>query len=106
MAHSLAGGFGQAGMFAYIISSPRLFIEFYGIAPQHYGLLFGANAAGLIVGSQISARLLRTHTPLQLQRGAMHALAAASLALLALALDALLNTPLPMSCLEGYMFSK
>src|SRR3546814_3343908 len=60
MAHSLAGGFGQAGMFAYIISSPHLFIELYGVDPQHYGLLFGANAAGLIVGSQVSARLLRT----------------------------------------------
>ncbi|MBV7486959.1 multidrug effflux MFS transporter [Bordetella sp. BOR01] len=106
MAHSLAGGFGQAGMFAYIISSPRLFIEFYGIDPQHYGLLFGANAAGLIVGSQISARLLRTHTPLQLQRGALHALAAASLAMLALALAGLMTLPLLMACLVGYMFSQ
>ena len=106
MAHSLAGGFGQAGMFAYIISSPRLFIELYGIDPQHYGLLFGANAAGLIVGSQISARLLRTHTPLQLQRGALNALALASLAALALALAGLMTLPLLMACLIGYMFSQ
>ena len=47
---SLAGGMGQAGMFAYIVGSPRIFIELYGIAPQYYGLLFGANAAALIVG--------------------------------------------------------
>jgi len=106
MAHSLAGGFGQAGMFAYIISSPHLFIELYGIDPQHYGLLFGANAAGLIVGSQISARLLRTHTPLQLQRGALNALALASLVALALALAGLMTLPLLMACLIGYMFSQ
>ncbi|MBO1112460.1 multidrug effflux MFS transporter [Bordetella petrii] len=106
MAHSLAGGFGQAGMFAYIISSPHLFIELYGVDPQHYGLLFGANAAGLIIGSQISARLLRTHTPLQLQRGALTALAAASLAALALALTGLMTLPLLMACLIGYMFSQ
>ena len=64
MAHSLAGGFGQAGMFAYIIGSPRVFIELYGVPPQYFGLLlFGANALSLIVCSQISARLLRTHPP-------------------------------------------
>lgn len=106
MAHSLAGGFGQAGMFAYIISSPRLFIELYGVDPQHYGLLFGANAAGLIIGSQVSARLLRTCTPLQLQRGALTALAVASLAALALALAGLMTLPLLMACLIGYMFSQ
>ncbi len=106
MAHSLAGGFGQAGMFAYIISSPRLFIELYGVDPQHYGLLFGANAAGLIIGSQVSARLLRTYTPLQLQRGALTALAVASLAALALALAGLMTLPLLMACLIGYMFSQ
>ncbi|MCD0501810.1 multidrug effflux MFS transporter [Bordetella petrii] len=106
MAHSLAGGMGQAGMFAYIVSSPRLFIELYGVDPQHYGLLFGANAAGLIIGSQISARLLRSHTPLQLQRGALNALAVASLAALALALAGLMTLPLLMACLVGYMFSQ
>jgi len=106
MAHSLAGGLGQAGMFAYIISSPRLFIELYGVDPQHYGLLFGANAAGLIIGSQISARLLRRHTPLQLQRRALNALAAASLAALALTLAGQMSLPLLMACLVGYMFSQ
>jgi len=106
MAHSLAGGLGQAGMFAYIVSSPRLFIELYGVDPQHYGLLFGANAAGLIIGSQVSARMLRSRTPLQLQRGALNTLAAASLAALALALAGLMTLPLLMACLVGYMFSQ
>ena len=41
-----------------------------GVPPQYFGLLFGANALSLIVCSQISARLLRTHPPRLLQRAA------------------------------------
>ena len=106
MAHSLAGGFGQAGMFAYIIGSPRVFIELYGVPPQYYGLLFGTNALSLIICSQISARLLRTHTPRQLQRRALTSLACASLAAVALALAGWMTLPLLMACLICYMGSQ
>ncbi|WP_459614785.1 Bcr/CflA family multidrug efflux MFS transporter [Bordetella sp. 2513F-2] len=106
MAHSLAGGLGQAGMFSYIIGSPRLFIELYGVTPQHYGVLFGANAAALIIGSQVSARLLRKHQPQFLQRRALTALAIASLAGIALTLAGLMALPVLMVCLMGYMFSQ
>ncbi|ARP87265.1 multidrug effflux MFS transporter [Bordetella genomosp. 9] len=106
MAHSLAGGFGQAGMFAYIVGSPRVFIDLYGVDPQHYGLLFGLNAAGLIGGSQVSARLLRRHTPRTLQRRALNTLAAASLVAVLLTLAGWMTLPLLMVCLIGYMTSQ
>lgn len=106
MAHSLAGGFGQAGMFAYIIGSPRVFIELYGVDPKYYGLLFGTNALSLIICSQISARLLRTHTPRQLQRRALTSLACASLAAVALTLVGWMTLPLLMACLICYMGSQ
>lgn len=106
IAHSLAGGCGQAGMFAYIIGSPRIFIEFYGVAPQYYGLLFGTNAAALIIGSQVSARLLRRHQPATLQRRALNALAIASLIAVALTLAGVMSLPVLMACLIGYMFSQ
>lgn len=106
LAHSLAGGLGQAGMFAYIVGSPRIFIEYYGVAPQYYGLLFGANAAALIVGSQVSARLLRRLQPATLQRRAQNALAIASLTAVLLTVAGLMNLPLLMLCLIGYMFSQ
>lgn len=106
MAHSLAGGFGQAGMFAYIIGSPRVFIELYGVPPQYYGLLFGTNALSLIICSQISARLLRTYTPQQLQRRALTSLALASLAAVALTLAGWMTLPLLMLCLISYMGSQ
>ena len=106
MAHSLAGGFGQAGMFAYIIGSPRVFIELYGVDPKYYGLLFGTNALSLIICSQISARLLRTHTPRQLQRRALTSLACASLAAVALTLVGWMTLPLLMACRICYMGSQ
>ena len=106
MFHSLAGGFGQAGMFAYIIGSPRLFIDIYGVDPQYYGFLFGTNALALIVGSQICARLLRTKAPATLQRGAQHVLLVAALIALAVALSGHMTLLALMVCLAGYMGSQ
>lgn len=56
--YALAGGFISAGMFAYISGSPFVLIEDYGVAPEQYGFIFGANALGLILVSQINRRLL------------------------------------------------
>jgi MFS transporter, DHA1 family, multidrug resistance protein len=58
LGHALAGGVAQAGMFAYITGSPKLFIDVYGIAPEHFGFLFGLNALGLILAAQLNRRLL------------------------------------------------
>ena len=56
--YALTGGFVSAGMFAYISGSPFVFIELYGVAPTSYGWLFGTNALGLVIASQINRRLL------------------------------------------------
>lgn len=63
MAFALCGGLAMAGMFAYIAGSPFVFIELYGVPAEHYGWLFGCNAAGFIVMSQVNARLLRLRGP-------------------------------------------
>lgn len=103
VAFALAGGLGSAGMFSYIVASPRVFIELYGVAPEHYGLLFGLNAAGLIVGSQISGRLLRRHAPERVLRRALPILAAFPLIGLALTLAGWITLPLLMACIVGFM---
>lgn len=54
MGYTLAGGVATAGMFAYISGSAFVFIEVYGVDPQHFGWFFGGNAAGLIVASQLN----------------------------------------------------
>ncbi len=60
---ALAGGFAQAGMFAYIAGSPFVFITLYGVKEAHFGWFFGANAMGLIAVAQLNRKLV-THLPL------------------------------------------
>lgn len=106
MCYTLAGGFGSAGMFAYIAGSPRVFIDLYGVDPRYFGVLFGINAASLIIASQVSARLLNRHSPEAVLRRAQMTLAGMTLVGLALTLSGLLNLPLLMLCLAGFMASQ
>ncbi len=59
----LVGGFSLGGLFAYIAGSPFVIIELYGVAPEDYGWLFGANALGLVLAAQVNARLVRHFRP-------------------------------------------
>ena len=63
LGHALTGGFAMAGMFAYIAGSPFVFIKLYDVPAEHYGWLFGSNAAGFILVAQINARLLANRGP-------------------------------------------
>ncbi|EYS96795.1 MFS transporter [Cupriavidus sp. SK-4] len=86
LGYSLSAGFGSAGMFAYISGSPFVLIELHGIAPSHYGFVFGANALGLITMSQLNARLVRGRSLDQVLGGALLAACAAGLGLAVAAL--------------------
>lgn len=63
LGHALTGGISMAGMFAYIAGSPFVFIQLYGVPAEHYGWLFGSNAAGFILVAQVNARLLAKRGP-------------------------------------------
>ena len=63
LGHALTGGIAMAGMFAYIAGSPFVFIKLYGVPAEHYGWLFGSNAAGFILVAQVNARLLARRGP-------------------------------------------
>src|SRR5690606_40000741 len=106
MCYSLAGSFGSAGMFTYIAGSPRVFIEIYQVDPRYFGLLFGANAAALIIASQVSARVLSRHTPETLMRRAQITLMAVALVAVALTLFNVINLTLLMACLLVFMASQ
>ncbi|MFO7167988.1 MAG: Bcr/CflA family multidrug efflux MFS transporter [Chloroflexota bacterium] len=82
--YALAGGLISGGMFAYISGSPFVLIELHGILPQHYGLIFGANALGLVAASQLNRRLLDRYSGETILAAALVACTAAG-ALLALA---------------------
>jgi len=83
---ALAGGFAQAGMFAYITGSPGVFIDLHGVPAQHYGWLFGSNALGLIAASQLNRRLLASHPAQRVLRRANAANACFGVMLLGAAL--------------------
>ena len=83
LGHALTGGISMAGMFAYIAGSPFVFIKLYDIPAEHYGWLFGSNAAGFILVAQINARLLAKRGPAFLLARMVWVYLAAGLALLA-----------------------
>lgn len=58
---SLCGALAQAGMFAYITDASLVLMELFHFSRQEFGYLFGCNALGLILGSQLNAYLLRSH---------------------------------------------
>ena len=55
---AIIGGFSFAGLFAYLAASPFIFQEVYGLDAQQYGLLFAVNSLGIVIGTQVSARLI------------------------------------------------
>ena len=85
LGYALTGGISIAGMFAYIAGSPFVFIKLYGVPAEHYGWLFGTNAAGFILVAQINARLLAKRGPAFLLVRAVWLYLAAGLVLLGVA---------------------
>ena len=83
LGYALTGGISIAGMFAYIAGSPFVFIKLYGVPAEHYGWLFGSNAAGFILVAQVNARLLSKRGPAFLLTRTVWVYLAAALALLA-----------------------
>lgn len=92
--YTLSGGLARAGMFAYIAGSPFVFIEYYEIPAQHYGWIFGINAAGLILFSQINAWRLKKHDATVLLSRALWLPGGIGLILLGLSLTGHITLPL------------
>lgn len=54
--HVLCGGMAFASMFAYITATPFVYIDYFHVKPQHYGLLFGLNIVGIIGGNVLNTK--------------------------------------------------
>lgn len=68
LTYMLVGGIASGGMFAYISGSPFVFIELHAVPEARYGWIFGANAFGLIMSSQLNRVLLRKSSTVQIVR--------------------------------------
>ena len=85
LAYAGVGGFFYGGTFGYIAASPFAYITLHHVAPQLYGLLFGAGIVGIMATSTLNGRLvMRIGSDRLLLLGA----GAAALATMALAVAA------------------
>jgi len=103
MGYALAAGFSTAGMFAYIAASPTVLIEHYGLSPQVYTWVFGANACGLIGASQLNHRLLARLTPDRILAISLSLMCAMGLCLLAAGVSGLAALPALLVSLFGFV---
>ncbi|MDR5792458.1 Bcr/CflA family efflux MFS transporter, partial [Caballeronia sp. LZ008] len=53
--HMMCGGMAFASMFAYITATPFVYIDYFHVRPQYYGLLFGLNIVGIIAEPLVCA---------------------------------------------------
>ncbi len=95
-----------SAMFAYISGSPFVLENIYGISPQLFSVVFAVNSAGLILASQLSARLVGRTGSARLLRLGLIGTATASLAALAVTvasagLPALLACFFVLLCANG-----
>jgi len=56
--HMLCGGMAFAAMFTYISATPFVYIEYFHVSPQHYGLFFGLNVFGIMLGNFLNTRFI------------------------------------------------
>ncbi|AYY15361.1 Bcr/CflA family efflux MFS transporter [Actinobacteria bacterium YIM 96077] len=80
------GGLMMGALFSYISGSSFVFQGVYGLSEQQYGLLFGVNAAGLIIATQINPRAGRRFGPQWVLATAVSVAATASAVLIVISL--------------------
>src|SRR5690348_4831998 len=61
LGYALLNGLCWSGIFAFLSASPFVFIDIYGVAPEHYGYYFASAAVALVIGALSNKRLLRRH---------------------------------------------
>ncbi|WP_167597944.1 multidrug effflux MFS transporter [Leeuwenhoekiella sp. ZYFB001] len=63
---AITRGFTMGCLLSYVSSAPFIFIEFFELSEQQFGWVFGSNALGLILGSQINRLALKRFSLLQI----------------------------------------
>jgi DHA1 family bicyclomycin/chloramphenicol resistance-like MFS transporter len=58
MAYAAILGFFGAGVFAYVAGSSFVFIEYFGLSPAAYGLIFAAGIGGIMLSNTINLRFV------------------------------------------------
>jgi MFS transporter, DHA1 family, multidrug resistance protein len=69
--YTLASGLAFGALFSYISGSSFVYQEVFGVSAQAYGLLFGLNGVGLLLGNVANRHLQDRFGPRRLLRGGM-----------------------------------
>ncbi len=86
MALAVLPGLGMAVLMSYVVGSPFVFQEGYGLSHAQFSLLFALNGLGLVLSAQVNAALVRRIAPIRLLRAALALQGVFAVALLAVAL--------------------
>ncbi len=86
LGYAVSGGLGFGAMFAYIAGSPFVLQGIYHVSPQTFSLIFGLNAVGFVITSQINGSLVGRIPPARLLTVGVTVTGVAGLALLAVIL--------------------
>src|SRR5665648_726933 len=73
-------GLGMAVLMSYVIGSPFVLREGYGLSANQFALLFAMNGVGIVGGAQINASLVRRVAPIHILRCALPLLVVAAAA--------------------------
>jgi DHA1 family bicyclomycin/chloramphenicol resistance-like MFS transporter len=71
MALAVVPGLGQAVLMSYVVGSPFVLQEGYGLTHSQFALLFAINGLGLVLSAQLNAALVRRVAPVRLLRAAL-----------------------------------
>lgn len=61
LGYVLSGGATFGALFAFLSGAPFVFIEFYGVAPEHLGYIFTLNVVGVMAGGWMNSKLVVRH---------------------------------------------
>lgn len=75
-------GLAMAVLMSYVIGSPFVLREGYGLSANQFALLFAVNGVGLVGGAQVNASLVRRVAPIRIVRFALPLLLVATVVLL------------------------
>jgi DHA1 family bicyclomycin/chloramphenicol resistance-like MFS transporter len=71
LALAVLPGLGMAVLMSYVVGSPFVFQEGYGLSHGEFALLFAVNGFGLVLAAQVNAALVRRIAPVRLLRTAL-----------------------------------
>ena len=86
VALAILPGLGIAVLMAYVVGSPFVLLEGYGLTSNQFALLFAVNGIGLVAGAQVNASLVRRVAPIRILRVVLPISVTLALVLLGIAL--------------------